>query len=140
MDIKDTIQHFLSEQAEPKQTELRELHQLLLRFLPDGKLWFDNGINSDNKVVCNPVIGYGQQTLHYANGTTKDFFQIGISATKTGISVYLIGLKDKKYLSDTFQHKIGKAKISGYCIAFKTIKDIDMAVLETIISYGIAAT
>ena len=40
-----------------------------------------------------------EPTLKYADGTTREFYQIGLSANKTGISVYIMGIEDKKYLS-----------------------------------------
>jgi hypothetical protein len=55
---------------------------------PECKLRFNDGKNSDGKVVANPNIGYGLYTIKYADGTTRDFYQIGLSANKTGISVY----------------------------------------------------
>ena len=64
------------------------------------------------------------------------WFQIGISANKTGISVYILGIKDKEYLARTFGKKLGKASVSGYCIKFKTLKDIDIDILEAAIRYG----
>lgn len=86
--------------------------------------------------MANPNIGYGFYTIKYADGTTKDFYQIGLSANTTGISVYILGLKDKTYLAKTYATKLGKASVSGYCIKFKTLKDINIDVLETAIKYG----
>jgi hypothetical protein len=57
--------------------------------MPVCKLWFLNGKDEKGKVVSNPNIGYGSQTLKYADGKTKEFYQIGISANTTGISVYI---------------------------------------------------
>src|SRR5262249_22192023 len=110
---------------------------LTLKVLPKGKLWFSDGKDSNNKTVSNPTIGYGLYTIKYANGTTRDFFQIGLSANKTGISVYVLGIPDKSYLAKTFGKKLGKASVTGYCIKFKTIKDINTEVLEEAIRYGI---
>ncbi|WP_232735252.1 DUF1801 domain-containing protein [Flavobacterium sp. 5] len=95
-----------------------------------------NGKNSENKVVSNPNIGYGLYTIQYADGKTKEFYQIGLSANTTGISIYILGLKDKTYLSQTFGKKIGKASVSGYCIKFKTLKDININILKEAIRYG----
>ena len=117
-----------------------ELHLLILHVLPECKLWFDDGKNSENKTVSNPTIGYGFQTLKYTDGKTRDFFQIGISANTTGISVYILGIKDKTYLARTFGNKLGKAKVTGYCIKFKSLKDIDVDVLEAAIRYGAEAS
>jgi len=137
MDVQEQIKKHIASQPEPKRSEMQELHLLMLKVMPAGKLWFDNGKNSENKTVANPTIGYGFQTLRYANGTTREFFQIGISANKTGISVYILGIKDKTYLAQTFGKKLGKASVTGYCIKFKTLKDINIDVLEAAIRYGV---
>ena len=63
-------------------------------------VWF-----SVNHTVSNPTIGYGLHTIEYANGKRREFFQIGVSGNKTGISVYILGLKDKKYLAQTYGKK-----------------------------------
>jgi len=116
---------------------MQELHRLILQVLPKGKLWFDDGKNSENKTVSNPTIGYGFYTIKYADGKTRDFFQIGLSANKTGISVYVLGIKDRAYLAQTYGKKMGKATVTGYCVRFKTLKDINIDILEAAIRYGV---
>jgi len=44
------------------------LHKLMLRVLPNGWQWFHDGKNSEGRIVANPTIGYGIQTITYANG------------------------------------------------------------------------
>jgi hypothetical protein len=139
MKVQEQIKSYITSQPEPKRSEIQELHRLTLQILPAGKLWFDDGKNSENKTVANPTIGYGFQTIKYANGTTREFFQIGISANKTGISVYILGIKDKTYLARTFGKRLGKASVTGYCIRFKTLKDINIDILEAAIRYGVEA-
>jgi hypothetical protein len=107
--------------------------------LPECKLWFDDGKNSENKTISNPTIGYGFHTIKYANGKTREFFKIGISSNKTGISVYILGIKNKTYLVQTYGKKLGKANVSAYCIRFKTLKDINIDILEAAIQYGVEA-
>lgn len=138
--IQDLVKTYINSQPEPKRSDMQALHQLILQMLPGVKLWFLDGRNSENKIVSNPNIGYGQYTIQYANGSTMDFYQIGLSANTSGISVYIMGLEDKTYLAQTFGKKIGKATVSGYCIKFKALKDIDTGVLEAAIRYGVAAT
>jgi hypothetical protein len=92
------------------------------------------------KTVSNPNIGYGSQTVKYANGNTKEFYQIGISANTTGISVYIMGVSDKTYLSRTFGRELGKATVTGYCIKFKTLTEIRIDVLKAAIQSGIEQT
>jgi hypothetical protein len=140
MNIQEQIKEYITSQPEPKRSDMQELHHLTLKVLPGCKLWFDNGINSENKTVSNPNIGYGFYTIKYADGKTRDFFQIGLSANKTGISVYILGIKDKTYLAQTYGKEIGKASVSGYCIKFKTLKDINVDVLIAAIRYGVEVT
>src|SRR6195952_3268201 len=98
MNIKEKIEKYITSQPEAKRSDMQALHHLTLQVLPGCKLWFENGINSENKTVSNPNIGYGFYTIKYADGKTRDFFQIGLSANTTGISVYILGIKDKTYL------------------------------------------
>ena len=139
LNINEQIQAYIASQPEPKRSDMQALHQVTLQVLPACKLWFNDGKNSDGKTVANPNIGYGFYTIKYADGTTREFFQIGLSANKTGISVYILGLEDKTYLAKTFGKTIGKASVSGYCIRFKTIKDIDIDILQAAIRYGTEA-
>ncbi|MGZ3871674.1 MAG: DUF1801 domain-containing protein [Mucilaginibacter sp.] len=140
MNVQEHIKAYIAGQPEPKRSEMQKLHDRLLQILPGCKLWFDNGKNSENKTVSNPNIGYGCYTIKYADGKTRDFFQIGLSANTTGISVYILGIKDKTYLAQTYGKEIGKASVTGYCIKFKTLKDINMEVLEAAIRYGVEVT
>ena len=140
MNVQEQITAYITSQPEPKRGDMQELHQLILQVLPGYKLWFEDGKNSENKTVSNPNIGYGSYTIKYADGKTRDFFQIGLSANKTGISVYILGIKDKTYLPQTFGQKLGKASVTGYCIRFKRLKDINTDILEEAIRYGVGAT
>jgi hypothetical protein len=140
MNIQEQIKAYITSQPEPKRSDMEELHMRVLQVLPECKLWFDNGKNSENKTVSNPNIGYGFYTIKYADGKTRDFFQIGLSANTTGISVYILGIKDKTYLAQTYGKKIGKASVTGYCIKFKTLKDINIDILEAAIRYGVEVT
>jgi hypothetical protein len=113
---------------------------MILQILPAGKLWFLDGKNDENKTVSNPNIGYGFYTMKYTNGTTREFYQIGMSANTTGISIYILGIEDKTYLGQTYGKEIGKASVSGYCIKFRNLKDININILEAAIRYGIEVT
>ena len=140
MKIKEQIKAYIDSQDEPKRADMQTLHQHILQMLPKSKLWFLDGKDNKGKVVTNPNIGYGQFTIHYKDGSTKEFYQIGISSNTTGISVYIMGLEDKKYLPQNFGTTIGKATVTGYCIKFKTLKDIKIDILEEAIRYGVEQT
>ncbi len=137
MNIQEQIAVYITSQSEPKRSDMQALHGIIQLIMPSCKLWFLDGKNSENKVVSNPNIGYGSQIIKYANGKTREFYQIGLSANTTGISVYIMGIEDKKYLAKTFGEKLGKASVTGYCIKFKNLKDINIDILEAAIRYGV---
>jgi hypothetical protein len=140
MNLQEQIREYIAAQPEPKRSEMQQLHQIILTLMPKCKLWFLDGKDEKGKTVSNPNIGYGSQTIQYADGKTKEFYQIGISANTTGISVYIMGASDKKYLANTFGQELGKASVTGYCIKFKTLTDIKIDVLKSAIQYGIQQT
>jgi hypothetical protein len=137
--VQEQIKEYIASQPEPKRSEMQALHQLTLQVSPACKLWFNNGKDSDGKTVANPTIGCGFYTIKYADGTTREFYQIGLSANKTGISVYILGIKDKTHLAKTYGEKLGRASVTGYCIKFKTLKDINLDPLEAAMKYGFEA-
>lgn len=137
MDVQGQIKAYITNLPEPKRSDIQTLHRIILEVMPACQLWFLDGKDAENKSVSNPSIGYGLRTIHYADGKTRPFYQIGISANKTGISVYILGVEDKTYLAQTYGDKIGRASITGYCIKFKTLKDIHTEILKAAIRYGI---
>ena len=140
MNLQKRIKEYIATQPEPKRSQMQQLHHIILALMPTCKLWFLDGKDEKGKTVSNPNVGYGSQTIKYANGKTKEFYQIGISANTTGISVYIMGVNDKNYLTQTFGQELGKASVTGYCIKFKTLTDIKIDVLKAAIQYGIEQT
>jgi hypothetical protein len=140
VNIHGQIKKYIALQPEPKRSDMHKLHGIILALMPKCRLWFLDGKDEKGKLVSNPNIGYGFQTLEYANGRHRNFYQIGVSANTTGISVYILGIKDKKYLARTYGKELGKGSVTGYCIKFKTLRDINMNVLESAIRYGIEQT
>src|SRR5262245_60440065 len=140
MNVHNQIRDHIAAQPEPKRRDMRELHDIILGIMPDCKLWFLDGRDERGRTVSNPNIGYGVQTIKYADGRTREFYQIGVSANTTGISVYIMGIKDKKYLAETYGKKLGKASVTGYCIKFRTLENIDVDTLVKAMRYGVEQT
>jgi hypothetical protein len=140
MNVHNQIKDHIAAQPEPKRSDMQELHDIILGMMPDCKLWFLDGKDESGRTVSNPNIGYGVQTMKYADGKTKEFYQIGTSANSTGISVYIMGIKDKKCLAEKYGKKIGQASVSGYCIKFRTLSNIDVDTLVDAMRYGIGQT
>jgi len=139
MNVQAQIEKYITSQPEPKCSDMHALHRIILEVMPACKLWFLDGKNDEGKIVSNPNIGYGSYIIKYTDGTTREFYQIGLSANKTGISVYIMGIEDKKYLTETYGKELGKASVTGYCIRFKTLKDINLEILEAAIRFGFEA-
>ena len=140
MNLHEQIQAYIGTQAEPKRSEMLELHRMILGLMPECRLWFLDGKDETGKIVSNPNIGYGLQTIKYANGKTREFYQIGISANTTGISVYIMGIEDKKHLIEVYGKELGKASVTGYCIKFKKLEDVNADVLQAAMLDGVRQT
>lgn len=140
MNLLEQIDTYIAAQPEPKQSDLKELHRIITGLMPECRLWFLDGKDENGRTVSNPNIGYGFQKMQYANGKTKEFYQVGISANTTGISVYIMGIEDKQYLPNTYGNRLDAASVTGYCIKFKALKDVDIAVLEAAMRDGIERT
>ena len=138
MSVQDEIDSYIAGQPEPKRGELRDLHRRILGLSPGARLWFLDGRDGSGKVVSNPNIGYGAQTTTYANGEIREFYRVGLSANTTGISVYVMGLKDRTWLAETYGARLGNAKVTGYCIKFRSLKDVDLVVLGELIAERLA--
>ena len=136
MNVKQQIDQYIAGHPEPKRRDIQALHDIILEIKPSCKLWFLDGKNDEGKIVSNPNIGYGSRDHKYADGTVSEFYQIGLSGNKTGISIYILGIEDKKYLVETYGKDLGKASVTGYCIRFKTLKDIHTDVLAAAIRFG----
>lgn len=135
MNTQEQIENYISSQPETKRSDMQELHKLILQVMPNCQLWFLDGKNDNNETVSNPNIGYGSYMMQYTGGKTREFYKIGMSANTTGISVYIMGIEDKKFLVQNYGERIGKASVTGYCIKFKALKDIHIEVLEEAIRY-----
>ncbi len=140
MSVKTEINNYIDSLPEPKRSDLRELHVEILKINPSCKVWFLDGKNEEGKTVSNPNIGYGSRGHKYADGVIREFYQIGLSANKTGLSVYILGIEDKKYLVETYGKELGKASVTGYCIRFKALKDINTEVLKAAVRFGFENT
>jgi hypothetical protein len=136
MKVQQQIQAYLQSQPEPKQIDMVALHNIICEMMPKAQLWFLDGKDESGKVVSNPNIGYGVQELKYADGSIKSFYKVGISANTTGISIYIMGLSDKNILKEKFGNKLGKVSVTGYCIKFKKLADIDLPVLLEVLRFG----
>lgn len=140
VNVQEQIDAYIDSQPEAKRADLRALHERILGLIPGCRLWFLDGTNEHGKVVTNPDIGYGSYVATLAGGKTRDFYQVGLSPNTSGISLYIMGIKDRQFLPQTYGDTIGKATVTGYCVKFKRLEDIDLEVLDAAIRSGLEAT
>lgn len=138
MNINSEIHNYLNSLPESKKKDMQEINNFILQQHPNIRLWFLDGKNDEGKVVSNPNIGYGEYTIQYKDGKSREFYRIGLSANTTGISVYIMGMEDKNYLAHIYGNVIGKASATGYCIKFKKLSDINFNILSEAINLGIS--
>lgn len=112
-DPLDAIETYLAGQPEPKQRDLRTLHEAFRALVPPEGLSFLDGRDETGKVVTNPNIGYGRLSLRYADGSSRPFYQIGLTANSAGVSVFVMGLNDRDYLKTTYGAALGKATVTS---------------------------
>jgi hypothetical protein len=127
------IQDHFEQLASGKRQELIALYNLVSEELPIATQSFFDGRNEEGKVVTHPTIGFGETMLHYANGKKREIFRIGICATASGLSIHILGITDKTFLKNFLGDRLGKVKITSYCIQFKKMKDIDLEVLKSLL-------
>ncbi len=86
------------------------------------------------------MIGFGSYHYKYASGREGDFFRTGFSPRKRDLSLHLMGIySDGGYETrQTLLEQLGKHKRGKSCLYIKRLADIDVAVLETLVSDSLA--
>ena len=51
-----------------------------------------------------------------------------------------MGIDEKKTLQEKYGDSIGKANVTGYCIKFKSLKDVNLDALKDAIQQGFEQT
>ena len=77
------------------------------------------------------IVGFGNKVLKYDSGRELDWMLIGFSPRKANLTLYLT---DGIVRHPELLKKLGKHKTGVGCLYIKTLSDIDLAVLEKLIS------
>lgn len=72
------------------------------------------------------IIGYGAANYTRPNGTSVEWFMVGLAAQKNYLSVYINAVEDRQYLSEKYGHELGKVKVGKASLGFKRLDDIDL--------------
>ena len=131
------MQSYLQKLPRSKQQELQEFIRIVAQVAPKEKAIFYDGKDKEGKVVTNPALGFGSYLHHFSDGRVEQLYRIGISPNATGFSIYVLGLMDKEILKTRFANSLGKAKVTGYCIKFKSLKDLDEKIVLVLIKFAL---
>ena len=87
-------------------------------------------------VMWGSMVGFGRYHYRYESGREGDMFIIGFASRKTDLTMYIMcGLESQPKL----MAKLGKYRTGKSCLYVKKLADIDMAVLERLITASIRA-
>jgi Domain of unknown function (DU1801) len=122
-----SIEEYLASRAGPEQlVDCKALMTLLDRVTRQSpKMWGPS------------IVGYGSYSYRYESGRTGESCLTGFAVRGNELVVYLVSESPEQpaLLAKLGKHKIGKA-----CLYFKHLTDLDINVLESLISESIAET
>jgi uncharacterized protein YdhG (YjbR/CyaY superfamily) len=118
-----THEEYIERLAEPRRGEIRELHELIRRTVPELEPTMDFG-----------MLGYGKYHYRYPSGREGDWQLVGVASNKNYISLYVTAeAPGGGYLAEAYQDQLPKASIGKSCIRFKRLGDVDREVLERLL-------
>lgn len=77
------------------------------------------------------IVGFGRYHYQYESGREGDMLRVGFSPRKANLALYLIA-KDARF--DDMMKDLGKHKTGASCLYVNKLSDIDVAVLEELVS------
>jgi len=89
---------------------------------------------SKPKMWGDSIVGFGDYQYKYASGREGDWFLTGFSPRKQNLTLYIMGYLE--YYPDHLE-KLGKFKHGKGCLYIKKLEDIDMGVLESLITTSV---
>lgn len=108
---------------EPRRSEIRQLHDLILATAPGLKI-----------SMWSVGIGYGSYHYHYASGREGDWPPLALSSRKQYIALYASCVSDDgEYIAEKYKKDLPKADIGKSCIRFKHLTDVDLEIIKKII-------
>jgi hypothetical protein len=118
----ETAEEYIDLLEEPRKTQVKEIHQFILKTVPKLKPFIISG-----------MIGYGKYRYKSKSGREGDWSIIALASQKNYISIYACGVKDGKYVAEMHKSELPKADIGKSCIRIKKIEDVDLKILEKVL-------
>lgn len=109
---------YINELDEPRRSEIKHLHDVICKAVPDFKPSMVSG-----------MIGYGSYHYKSASGREGDWPIIALSSRKNYISLYVCAGDGKRYMAEIYHNRLPKTNIGKSCIRFKHLSDVDLDVI-----------
>lgn len=118
------VQEFLKELPAGRAPEVRQLLKIMYNVTGESpKLWQGG------------MIGFGTYRYKYSSGREGEWFLTGFGVRKTALSIYIVsGFESHK----TTLESLGKYKTGKSCLYVKSLEDIDLSLLKTLIKNSVA--
>jgi hypothetical protein len=81
------------------------------------------------------IVGFGKYHYRYKSGREADWFLTGFSPRKKDLTLYIIAGFDR-YAE--LMGRLGKHRIGKSCLYIKRLADIDMSILEELVTASVA--
>jgi hypothetical protein len=89
---------------------------------------------SKPKMWGESIVGFGDYRYKYASGREGDWFLAGFSPRKQNLTIYIMGYLE--FYTELLEG-LGKFKHGKGCLYIKKLDDIDLNVLESLITTSI---
>jgi hypothetical protein len=122
-----SVQDYIASRANPQQNaDCRKLISLLREITgKPPRMWGPS------------IVGFGSYRYTYESGRTGEMCIAGFAIRGRDLVVYLMFTKgDKK--QQALLSRLGKHKLSGSCLHFKELADLDTSVLKQLVTNSIA--
>jgi hypothetical protein len=91
-------------------------------------------VGAEPKMWGASIVGFGHYHYKYASGRENDWFLAGFSPRKQDLTLYIMAGFDRY---DALMAKLGKHKTGKSCLYLKRLADVDVAVLEDLITSSV---
>ena len=79
------------------------------------------------------IIGYGDMSYVRSDKKRVEWFLVGLARQKSYYSVYVNAVEGRRYLTEAYAGRLGKAKVGKSSISFRALADVDLDVLSELI-------
>ncbi len=132
--VNTSPEDFISSQEQETQEVLQKLHTLIRKALPDQEYCLWEGVfwgGSEQQ-----IIGYGNFSYVRSDKKKVEWFLVGLARQKNYYSVYVNAVEGKKYLAEIYAAKLGKVKVGKSNISFRKLEDVNLDVLDEMITHA----